>query len=539
MQCNDEVLKGILANMNTENNLIIDIDDAIASLVEEINALPSGSSIDFAESIRTVVIDAIMGPFGLSASVFEDQDGGRITTDHNFQAGVVASEADKDRYEAWQSAKNRPFDRSGLGPAEDYDHRLRSERKETFRNSERIEDGLTGRDLPKDGRAHRDHVVPAAQVERSSKANLAMTREQRVSLANEDSNLTWTHASLNQSAGMRDKLEWAETKKRRDGVEVSNAEHFDVDMDRLRATHAEAKSRIDSVQNLKLLKKQAGEFVTEGGSEAGVLAVRQIVGIILKDLATGLIEDVKTVLRKGFRSVEHLLMLLRKRLNSLAEMIITKWMDYLADGLSAALSGLMSTLVTLVINSFLTTAKRVVTIIRESTLAVVRSIKMIVAPPAGFSANQVAIEVLKLLSGGLVASATLLLQEAVAKAIETVPLIAPFAQDISGVLVAILGGGMGLLTVLFFDRVKSRIAFHNKALADLHRGHAVALLKVMKIRMIFNDASLYVSETTERLELCLVDSWASINESAGNADESVAEFSRAIDRFRSLEKGEE
>ena len=519
-----------------KNALVIEIDDQIAKLIQEINAEPSASTIDFSASLSTVVIDAVMGPFGLSVSMFADRDGGNITTHHNFQQGIVANDADKARFDAWQGAQKEPFDRTGTNAAQDYDHQLKAERKPLFQKTERIEDAYTGRELPKDGRAHRDHVVPAAQVERSSKAHLGMGREERVSLANHDTNLVWTEAGLNQSAGMRDKQEWAEQTKRRDGVEVSNAEYFGVDRERLDAVHARASRRIDSAENLAVLKKQTGEFLTQGGKEAGTLAIRQVIGIILKELATGLIDDVKQIVRDGFQSIEHLARLLRARLLALADRIKAKWTEYLAEGVTAGLAGLMSSLVTLLINSFLTTAKRVITIIRECTLAVVRSVKLIVAPPPEMSGQEIAIEVLKLLSGGIVTAATLLLQESVTKALESVPLFAPFAQDIATVLVAILSGTMGLLTVLCFDRLKSHIAFRNKALADVHRGQAVAFLKVTQTRVMIQQAAHHMSETTGQLELRLAESWAVIDDESSKADAAISDFGLSIERLRTLTK---
>lgn len=519
-----------------QNDLVIEIDEQIARLIEEINAEPTASAIDFSASLSAVVIDAVMGPFGLSASMFADREGGDITTHHNFQQGIVANDADRARFDAWQHAQKDPFDRTGANAAQSYDHQLKAERKPLFQKTERIEDAYTGKELPKDGRAHRDHVVPAAQIERSSKAHLGMSREERVRLANHDTNLVWTEAGLNQSAGMRDKLEWAEQTKRRDGVEMSNADYFDVDRERLETAHTRANRRIDSAENLAVLKKQAGEFLTQGGKEAGALAIRQVIGILLKELATGLIDDVKKIVRDGFQSIEHLARLLRARLIALAERIKAKWTAYLAEGVSGGLAGLMSSLVTLLINSFITTAKRVVTIIRECTLAVVRSVKLIVAPPADMSGQEIAIGVMKLLSGGIVTAATLLLQESVAKALESVPLFAPFAQDIATVLVAILSGTMGLLTVLCFDRLKSHIAFHNKALADVHRGQAVAFLKVTQTRVMIEQAARHMSETTGQLELRLAESWAVIEDESSKADAAISNYGRSIERLRTLTK---
>jgi hypothetical protein len=516
-------------------DLIIQIDDEIAGLIEEINAGPNGESqVDFAESLKNVVIDSILGPFGLSASVFADRDGGNITTVHNFEHGVVANDSDARRHQEWVEANSSGFDRKGTEATRNYDAQLKAERKPLFQNSPIIESAYTGKELPKDGRAHRDHVISASEIERSAKGQLGQNREDRVRTANSHDNLVWAENGLNSSKSDHDALQWAEKTKVRDGVEMTNAEYFDVDKELLKKTYERARDSVDSAQNLAVLKKQAMEFCTQGGKEAGKLAMRQVIGLILKELATGVIEDIRHIIREGFQSLEHLARVLRARMEAMAEAIKQKWADFLAEGAAAGFAGFLSSLVTVLINSFVTTAKRVVTIIREGVLAVVKSIKLIISPPQGMTGSQIAVEVLKLLAGGVVTAATLTLQEAVAKAMESVPLFAPFAQEISMALVGILGGATGLLTVLAFDRLKSYFAFQNKQLADVHRGQAVALLKVKQTLVMLDSAYGHIRDSTGYMQLQLAEGWAVIEESSRTADAAISGYSSAIENLRKL-----
>ena len=516
-------------------DLIVQIDDEIAGLIDEINAGPQvASQVDFAESLKNVVIDSILGPFGLSAAMFNDRDGGNVTTVHNFGKGVVANDADAKRHSDWVQANSNGFDRKGDGTAQNYDAQLKAERKPLFQNTPTIESAYTGKELPKDGRAHRDHVISASEIERSAKGQLGQSREDRVKTANSHDNLVWAEDGLNMSKGDLDALQWGDKTKVRDGVEMTNTEYFDVDKERLKKTYETARDSVDGAQNLAVLKKQVKEFCSEGGKEAGTLAMRQVLGLILKELATGLIDDIRHVIRKGFQSLEHLASLLRARMEAMAETIKQKWADFLAEGAAAGFAGLLSSLITLLINSFITTAERVVTIIREATLAVVKSIKLIVSPPEGATGGEIAAEVMKLLAGGLVTAATLLLQEAVAKAIESVPLFAPFAQDIAMVLVGVLSGAMGLLTVLAFDRLKSYLAFQNRQLSDVHRGHAVSLLKVKQTLVMLDSAHGYIQESTGDMQLQLTESWAVIEESSQTASTAISGYSSAVENFRKL-----
>ena len=69
--------------------LVIEIDEEIAVLIAEINAVPGASHSRFTEDLKDVVIDSVLGPFGLSRAMFADKDGGSITTVHNFEEALA------------------------------------------------------------------------------------------------------------------------------------------------------------------------------------------------------------------------------------------------------------------------------------------------------------------------------------------------------------------------------------------------------------------------------------------------------------------
>jgi hypothetical protein len=47
------------------------------------------------DSCQTQVLQQIIGPFGLTSAMFNDKDGGNVTTTKNFEQGVTATEQDK------------------------------------------------------------------------------------------------------------------------------------------------------------------------------------------------------------------------------------------------------------------------------------------------------------------------------------------------------------------------------------------------------------------------------------------------------------
>lgn len=140
----------------------------------------------------------------------------------------------------------------------------------------------------------------------------------------------------------------------------------------------------------------------------------------------------------------------------------------------------MSNLLTFLLNNFLSTAKRFVTMIREGLLGLFRAFKMIFFPPAHMTAQQALQEGLKMLTAVIVTSVGMLLNESIATFMATVPFLKPFADMLTPVLIGI---ATGLLSAFlsyqidtFFDRSRFTLSekFMDEMLADGIRREAFA-----------------------------------------------------------------
>lgn len=507
--------------------VIVEIDEQIEKLIEEINSSPNEQQQqDFAKSCRDVLVDSLVGPFGLAEAMFDDHDGGNITTVHNFEKGMYAPR-DEEHYQSYQKAQAEIFDRS------DYERDLPRERKEIFKREGRIEDAYTGRELPKDGRAHRDHVVSAHSIEKSSRGHLGQTREERVATANRDENKVWTESSLNKSKNDHDLKEWG-GRARRDDPNSTNYDHYGVDENRADKAYKTARRRVDRDQRRSVLLKQAGEFAYEGGKEAGNLALRQILGLLIKDLAEGLIDDIRTIVRDGFESVKQLSDLIRNRIKITIEKVRSKWSEYLKEGAASGVSGFLSSFMTLIINSFVTTAKNIVRVIREGCLSIVRALKIIVSPPQGMSKSEVVYEVFKILSGALVVAVGVGLEESIKKAIEAVPFLSPFSGPLSLALTGIITGIASLTVVLAFDRLKDHLSFTNKKIADAHRGHSASLLKIKKNILMVEQTISFVQVSSTQLRFEFQRDWEEVESLRVNTSSSIKEYRYSVNRLKNL-----
>jgi len=438
------------------------------------------------------VIGQIIGPFGLSSAMFEDKNGGNVTTLHNFSRAddeYVATESDKALHEHSKT---------------EYDEDVRSRYEintkkkaeaaggKTWddKRSERInkgQDDYTGAKVSSDGTTtmhtgetvtvELDHVVSIKETHGNAKNHLALgdvvvdstTGEKRVDagrmrkLVNDDDNLALTNKPANGSKKAHDLEEWA-NRKRDDGT--TNIEEFGLDADMVDAAYQKARAHADRTANSALLKKQAGELLTTGGQQAAMMGLRQSLGVLLTELVNGLFNEFKVLIKAGVSAGKTLFEEIKARLQRVITSVIKKVPDAASQALQGGVSGFMSNLITFLINNFLSTAKRFVTIIRDGLLGLVKAMKMIMFPPKGMTSDQALQEGLKILTAVVVTSVGFLLQESVATFLKTLPFLLPVADMVAGVLIGMLTGLLSAFLAYQLDNLfeRYRYAYDEKLL---------------------------------------------------------------------------
>jgi hypothetical protein len=512
--------------------LVVAIDDEIETLIQEINEQPNAAEqTQFVQAFHNMLVDQLMGPFGLTRAMFDDRDGGAITTVHNFEQGVVANDADAQRHANWEQARQNNFERK------DYDAALDREHPTMQSPDGGFYDGYTGQELPQGPRTTaRDHVVAASAIERSAKGHLGQTREQRVETATHEDNVVLTGFGMNASKSDSDLLEWAARPNTKE-PDKTNAEYYGVEQAQLEAVHQRATQRVQAEQNRAVLVKQAGELLTEGAASAGKLALRQVLGLVLKDLIGGVVADIRHLMREGYESASQLTDVAHNRLLETWARIKLRWSEYLKEGVSAGLSGFLGTLVTLLINAFVTTAKNLVRMIREGVMSFVRAIRIIVSPPPGATGAEIAFEVVKLLSGALVTCVGIALEEAIAKGMQAVAFLAPIAAEVAPVIAGVLTGTMTLLTVLAFDRLKQHIAFENQQLSNVHRAQKVSFLRGQRIALALHSAHEHLDRAREAQQSRADATRREVEQDRRTTQRSVTSYRQAVDDLEELMEG--
>lgn len=404
------------------------------------------------------VISQIIGPFGLSTAMFEDRSGGNVTTLHNFSREDDSYIADKDKSNYEQSRKD--FDR------EEYSDSTFAKKSEGHRAKGK--DGYTGKDcVPED--MDLDHVTSLKTISKSKKVHLALETGESIDrvkeMANSDENLVATHKSINRSkgAGSLDEL-----------VERKGGE-FELDPELVAQAKERSEEHIASTVNVALMKKQGMEILQTGGKQAAMMGLRQALGLLLTELVNGLFNEFKVLIKQGVAAGKTLFEEIRERLAHVIELVVKKIPDAVGQMFQGGVSGFMSNLLTFLINSFLSTAKRFVTVIREGLLGLFRAFKMIFFPPKHMTSDQALQEGLKILTAVVITSVGLLLNETVGTFMATVPFLKPFADLITPVLIGIMTGllsaFLGYQIDCLFDRYRNSLSekFMDELLTDAKR----------------------------------------------------------------------
>lgn len=442
-------IRSVMDTMQNIENSQNNITESSSASIEKFGNKPTSRELkaqrinELLDSCKDEVLKQIIGPFGLNKAMFNDKDGGNVTTLHNFEQGVVANQDDKKKYDDWQNSI-KIFDRSP------YDKDLPSKRKEMFKNNEPIKSAYTGNNLSRDGQTHLDHVRAAENIERNPASNLFQTQDERVKMANHKDNLVPCEASINQSMGKEDKKSWANKERKKDPGKT-NTESFGIDENLLQERTEQADRRIKTETAKAQIKKQGSELLQTGISEAWRNALRQAMGLVLHELVNSSYLEVKRIakdpnLKENF--VDNIILAMKNTINK----IINKSEHIFKSIISGGIQGVISNLLTFIINNIITTSKKIGSIIREGLKGLWEAIKLIVNPPKGMSGIEIARQATKLIAAVITSSLGLLLEKSIEGLIVSVPIFVPLAPIISPVVTAFLTGIMTALVTFGVDR---------------------------------------------------------------------------------------
>jgi hypothetical protein len=384
----------------------------------------------------------------LAKVLFENKDGGNVTTIHNARDGVYAKE--RERFDSKESTAAYRSSRAGKSMKE-YEQQRTSNGK--------VQDEYTGRMLLTEADRKSDpdapivdHIVSANEFHKDGGFMLSSRKKQ--AFASDKKNYAITNKRLNDSKGHRDLKEWEQS----DTDDVSKKTLHGTDARRTNAAYERGKATKE--KHLPSSAQKTGYYATniaETGVQEGVkMGFQQALGCLLQEVVVAVFAEIKDVYNRGLKAgvrSQRFYCALRRRLTRVVNHVLSKWKDVVALFGSGAISGFFSNMITTIINMFVTTGKRLVRIIREGFFSLIRAIRLLLFPPPGMTLAQAAHAATKLIAGGVVTAAGIALEEAFEKWLAASVVLSPFAGHISTVVVGVVTGLLTVLIVYLVDRI--------------------------------------------------------------------------------------
>lgn len=490
----------------TESDLVrIQINEELEEALKELDALHNQFSAKDSENLldlcKTTVIESITGQFGLASMFIAAKDGGSVTTTHNFEKGITATDADKQKYDNFKTNNDGSRSWETVRQSGGYDDGFPKKRKTAFQTQSIITDAYTGKPLPKDGRAHLDHIVSAKEIERCAANNLFLSPEQRAKMATSDKNIAWTEASANMSKGDRPMEEWLN--KQKNGQ--TNEERFDIDRKKALRKDSEARKYIRQEVSVAAVKKQGLELMATGGKDAANMVASTGIGIIMRDLVQAVFEEIHITFRqRGQESLKEIFVRFKERLNVVLTQLKEKWKDILTGSIGAGITAFLSNIVVFVINLFATTIKKFVTMIRAGFVSLCEAVKILANPPAGMDSEEVNFQALKILTAGLIGAASLGLGAGIEKMLQAIPGLQPVmmfplpfsGQDeprtvsdiLTSILTALAGGLLTTIALYFMDKARASAKKDKLQIQLVAQSGVVVQYKISQTWIVMNDA---------------------------------------------------
>ncbi|EQK40113.1 hypothetical protein C672_3483 [[Clostridium] bifermentans ATCC 638] len=466
------------------NSDILDLDEVnevskgdIEKILKELSKNIDENSIEeLINTCKNSAIESIIGPFGLSKAMIEDINGGNVTTLHNFeeQAKLIKN-ADKDNRENVTQIvatkddlnKSKEFVESN----ENFDRKkyegkgFKEKRKKRLQCEGPLIDEYTGKEIYKDGRSHLDHRVAAKEINEDSKNHLFMDENQRREMAIDNKNLSMTSGALNQSKGKQSMEDFLDNTDKSGATKgMTKEEKYGIDREKALEKDREAREHIQKTQNQAKKEKYKKELKSTSLKQGLKQGSQQAIGVVLNSFVDASFIEINDLIksRRNNRKVidKTFFAELKIRLTNIKNKVLKSFSYVIEKFAIGFISGIVSNLITFIINSFMTTYKNMVRIIREGMMSLIKALKMIVTPSNDVSKAERLHEASKIIASAVVICGGIMIEDSLKKYLG----IFPFSDKILDVCMGMITGLLTIFTVYAIDKLDIFKVDRNKKL---------------------------------------------------------------------------
>lgn len=454
--------------MNTSLNLFNVSKGSATYIVYEddnSNSFNNNSFNQILSEYKSVILNSLIISFGLDQLIFNDKDGGNVQTMHNAENKVYLNDTFRERGE-------RQYNRDDYATA----NYMNSRRKKDFDSKDTIYDCYTGRELPKDGRTHLEHIVSAKENHDRIDMRILFTKDEMSSIINQDNNTTYIDGSMNQSKSDSALKDW-ESKTSKKDKSKTNGEYYGVDSKKAHEADENARRTINTQVAKRKLKHYSQCIAKDSLVQGGQMALRQGLGVVFTEVTMIVMDEVPKIISqlKGEFSVEKLFGKISSLISVAFERVKAKFSHILEAIQKGFVSGVFNSIVTTVINMFLTTSKNIIRLIRQAMVSITEAVRIIFFDKEKRTTGEKLVAAAKVIMTGASTVLGVMVEQILSSSIQssgigTIPVIGSVLVDVIPVFAGTLLTGLVSVTFLYFmdnsDIIKKLITFIDRISDD-------------------------------------------------------------------------
>lgn len=397
---------------------------------------------DLLKQYEGVLIKSLITSFGLDLLFIQDRHGGDVDTIHN----VRAAHNGDTRFDGYANKQNQinydlngNYDKKKSSKYHSDPNYIAQNRTGSIQKKQgTLVDVYTGKTVARNADIDLDHVISAKEIQNDPGRVLAGL--DGVTLANQSTNLKHTNRSINRSKGAKTTQEFTsllnEKRAERQGriIELKSQSQLN-DRDRKELNKLTQLESVDAkkMENAEKIAREhydqqiskeyysSSKFLNDtiqASYKLGFnMGIKQALGIILAEVIILIKKEIPQLV-KTMKNEFKLGLFFQKISEIIKQAFInvqTKYKEIIQGFANGVLSGILASLVTTLINIFVTSAKHVVKIIRESLSTIVEALNILIINPDNLPYGEVLKAVAILLSTGMSVILGTIVTEAMSK----------------------------------------------------------------------------------------------------------------------------
>jgi hypothetical protein len=306
-----------------------------------------------------------------------------------------------------------------------------------------------------------EHVVAKKEYFDDRLIRIGTTDEQMIDAINSKANLVFADASFNRSLGDRDLLEHIDKVGRQEGDTIwIKIESTGEEVALSKKDVQEAYERADAQRSMHRLDAalEVGSTVVMSGA---AMAAQQVVGLIIVETIDIFMDEIRDFAIDGklmnadgwLQNTKDATVRIRQRLEQRFEERQI-WAHAKELGIESGVAGALSVIPQILISFIVRMPAFVLAMIRESTLSVVRCVRVLASNDAN-KLDSIGV----ILAGTASAIVSVYVSHVVSKAIVAVPLLKTFDRQVSAVFAGLLVTAVPLAAIYTFDQNKRKLQF--------------------------------------------------------------------------------